>query len=349
MNICIVTVYNSLNSGSFFQAYSLGKFLEKKNINVYYLNVSNPSVSYLHYIYRLLRLFFHGDFKMIKLEKERYNQFKRCHKKLRIIKKKSKEYKEIDTFILGSDTIWNVEDCYFQKMKKTFFGYFFKDKRVISYAPSFANTNYEIIDKDYSIREMLKEIDSISVRDNYSKKIIKNLLKKEVKVVCDPTFLLEKEDYKDFIKKTRKEEYIFLYLFEKLSESYYKELNKFSKENNLKIISGTKIYNSNYSNNYPENFISNIYGAKYVITDTFHGTIFSTIFEKNFVVIDKNKNKVNDFLLQVSLENRKISDNDNDLIKKLNENIQYDSIKNKINMFKNESQNFLLQEIEEKK
>ena len=153
--------------------------------------------------------------------------------------------------------------------------------------------------------------------------------------------LLHKEDYNSLININEKDRYIFVYLFSDLNSEQKTNIKKFTEKNNLKIICGTKKYDwiDKRVSNSPDSFISYMNNADYVITDTFHGTIFSTIFNKNYVVINRNKKKVNDFLNKCKLNNRLI---ENQYIDKLlSENIDYGKVNEIVDDYRKDSIEFL--------
>ena len=87
-------------------------------------------------------------------------------------------FNDIDCFILGSDTIWNLDNKYFASNYKRYFGGIFGDKKVITYVASVGNTPLETF-KEYSdIPNMLEKISHISVRDEDTYHIVKNLCNK---------------------------------------------------------------------------------------------------------------------------------------------------------------------------
>ena len=267
-------------------------------------------------------------------------KFKKMQESLNIIKY-SYAMKNIDTFVFGSDTIWNIDSDNLFKLRDIFFGNKFVNKKKISYAASFANAKYEKIQKYPDIKKGLNDFEYISVRDEYSFDIAKKICDKEVEIVCDPTLLLHKEDYNSLININEKDRYIFVYLFSDLNSEQKTIIKKFAEKNNLKIICGTKKYDwiDKRVSNSPDSFISYMNNADYVITDTFHGTIFSTIFNKNYVVINRNKKKVNDFLNKCKLNNRLI---ENQYIDKLlSENIDYGKVNEIVDNYRKDSIEFL--------
>lgn len=316
MKLCIVTVYDSLNSGSYWQAFALGQVLRSMGHEVcYYRRVKKgASSSKARQLKKTLSLILHGRFHEAGEFRQKVRKFKECAGNFDIISSTDKEFGSVDYFILGSDTIWNLDSDYFLNCKSVFWGDIFKEQHILSYAGSLANTKAEKLVPKSEYSKSLSRWKSISVRDEYTKEVFSKLTDKDITVVCDPTLLLELKDYK-ILAKPVGGDYIFIYLFKALNKKQDRELKEFAASNGLKIVCGTyrNIVSQPYEFiiNNPADFMGHMLGAKYVITDTFHGTIFSVNLRKDFVVIDRNKNKVNGFLKTVKLEDRLAGDETN--------------------------------------
>lgn len=345
MKVCIVTVYNSINSGSYWQAKALGMALEKMGIEVVYFKRKNnkgSSSSRFSKVKEFLKKSIKYGIKEGKRQINMFKEFENVQKDFNVISNKDKYLKEIDYFILGSDTIWNLESKYFLNNYKIYFGDIFKGYKVISYAASVGNTSLEFIKKFKDIPKMLNELKHISVRDVETLKMVENLSDKKSVMVCDPTLLISKTEYRELEKKERENKYIFLYLFSELSEKHIMQLKKFAKQRGLKIISGVTCpkYADECIVNAPNTFLNYMLYADYIITDTFHGTIFSINLEKNFVVMDRNKKKVSDVMEKFDLENRIIRENSN--IEEIFENkLNFKDNEEKIIEMRKESLKFL--------
>ncbi len=340
MKVCIITVHDIVNCGSYWQAYALGKKCEELGADVYYLkrNIFKKIIyrikNYIKYIYVMI-------FRNFSLG---VNRFKTDF----IFRKSQKKFKEVNfpikdsLLIIGSDTLWNINDYYFKKNYKIYFGCKFNNFSKITYAISAANVNYNELIKIDNVSDYINNFDAISVRDKNTKEISKKIYKGNVIEVCDPTLLFCKSDYEKFVSFTDpKYKYVYLYLFDKLNENQIKCIKEFATKKGLKIVDG--IGKNNWSDltvsNTPNNFINHIYFSDYVITDTFHGTVFSTNFNKEFIVINQNKNKVNEFLKKYNLSNRLIcNDNLNGIFK---EKINYELINKILEKNRKESELFL--------
>ena len=344
MRICIVTVYDSINSGSFWQAYILGAQLERMGHAVFYYarEKKGSSSSAVHIAKTVGGMIKHLRYTEIKNYLFQIAHFRKSVSKFKVINQKSPIYREINCFILGSDTIWNVDDQYFKNTKSVFWGDVF-DRSIVSYAGSIGNTRMSVITENPDYAKSVNRWKAISVRDKYTYKVLSSITDKEIKLVCDPTLLFSEKEYRSLCKE-REGRYIFLYLFEPLSIEQNRALRKFADGNDLKIICGIKKKSiteaDEYIVNNPDSFVKHMLGASYVITDTYHGTVFSVNFSKQFIVPDRGKNKVNEFLDSVGLQERLIKQNE-DIIDKLVNQIDYLPIMNKVEEMRNESIQFL--------
>ncbi len=312
MKICIVTLYKSLNCGSYWQAYALGEFLKRHNNEVSYLKINYTLPSTIKPYLVIFKRLFTGGFKEFK---SYFNILKSFSQKQKLFNVKTyKEVKnEAELIVLGSDTIWNIDSANLLALKDIFWGGKFNGIKTISYAASVANTSFDKINTYNDLKQDLNGLEYISVRDNYTYDIISKITNKSVELVCDPTLLLDREDYKQFVgNRIVKDKYIYIYLFDNLSQKQVDNIKEYAKHNDLKIVSGTKNFSwcDQYVLNEPDSFLNAMYYADYVVTDTFHGAVFSVNLNKQFVTIDRGKKKVQDFLECVDFTDRILNNND---------------------------------------
>lgn len=347
VNICIVTVYDSINSGSFWQAYALGYVLKKLGHQVYYFQrekkggaSSSKCIQIKNLVKTTLKYGLRASFRYF----QSLYEFNIAKKKFNIISNKKSEIDRMDCFVLGSDTIWNLDSKYFTKNYKIYWGLNFANKKTITYAGTVANTPKEVF---YNNSELLVAVnlwDRIGVRDEYTREIISSMTKKAVEIVCDPTFLLTRQEYRKMINTHQHNKHIFLYLFEDISDEQSKELREFAQKNGLEIVQGINnrhnISRDREIVNSPNSFLQFFYSAEYIITDTFHGTAFSVNLQKQFVVIERSKNKVNDLLSRLEFVDRLAKENES-LIPFLSESIDYGMRYAAVEKFRNDSLSFL--------
>lgn len=214
-----------------------------------------------------------------------------------------------DYFIAGSDQVWNP--AYTKGASVYFLAFANQDKR-IAYAPSFGVSQ---IAPEYQekYKKMISDIPFLSVREDEGANIIKNLTGREAPVLLDPTLLLTKEQWLRVAKKAKfkpEGKYIVTYFLGGMPEEYKKRIKKLAEKKRLKLVSLGDIKEKYYLSG-PDEFIDYISGCRAVITDSFHGTVFSIIFGKPFAVFDRAGNlpmasRIDTLLNKFNLQDRKI-------------------------------------------
>lgn len=299
--IMIVTVYNSENCGSFLQAYAMKVALERFGYGVafYKRDVEGTSHAFGPHIKLTLKRLLRGHMKAVKFTIGPWFAFNKAVKELRVCDEKSAFYRETETVLLGSDTIWNFKDLYFRSKADVFLGKFFQDKRVISYAASAGNTEQEAFQEVLRCHGGLGHIAKLLVRDEHTKGLVEAETGQESQIVCDPTFLVEKNDYLKLVPDASIDyRYVLLYYFGEIPEEVKTGIQEFAARHSLKIVSLLKDRKwCDYSIPAdPKKMVQYFSSASAVVTNTFHGCAFSMIFERPFAAHDVGKIKVKDLL-----------------------------------------------------
>lgn len=353
MKIAIVTVYNTENCGSFLQSYALKNALEKLGHEVCFLYRDLTGTDNTFNSHIRLGLVKCAKFKFAAALNfwKRYFNFKAINKNQPVVYRDTALFDDIDCFVLGSDTIWNFDSKYFYANKNTYTGLNLPDVKKITYAVSAANTGCEIFENDSDIREGIKSLDAISVRDNSTKAIVEKITGKSPTVVCDPTLLIEEKDYNSLMAegsvKTDKK-YILLYYFSDMSDLQKKHISELKKETGCKIVSFGEYrswcdINPAYD---PKTFLLYMKNADFVVTNTFHGTIFSVLFHKRFVDYGGKKLKISNLLNQLGLQDT-IVDDSTSLVEKYKKNLNYEQAEEVINQLRQQSLNYLYESLGE--
>ncbi len=191
-----------------------------------------------------------------------------------------------DVYCTGSDQVWGAVGD--NEIDGAYFLDYALGKKKIAYAGSFGKTDK--IDADSPICSWLKDYDYITVRESSAKSLINNLGIDNVSQVLDPTLLLNKEQWGEFINKDIKGDYVLLYQLHSNADMdrYAKE---FAKKMNIRLIRITpllhRVFKGGRAVYLPDisTFLSYIKNAKYMITDSFHGTAFAINFNTPFVDI----------------------------------------------------------------
>lgn len=189
-----------------------------------------------------------------------------------------------NVFIVGSDQVWNP---YWEGKDEIFYLTFTDKKNRIAYAPSFGVSQIPDQQKNF-YKKCISEISNISVREEKGKEIIQELTGRNAQVVLDPTFLLRKEEWNQAVKEpVISKKYLFTYFLGILSAKRKRQIKKFAKMHNLEIISMYEFWDENSSFGGPSEFLGLIKNAEYICTDSFHGAVFSIIYNKPFTVMER--------------------------------------------------------------
>lgn len=192
---------------------------------------------------------------------------------------------EFDYFLCGSDQLWNLK---FPMVTETDFLQFADEKKNISIAASLGVEELTV-DEQQMFTEYLRKFKGISVRENKAKEILQPLTEKDITVLPDPTMMLSADEWKKIEKKVKTpEKYIAVYLLDYASRNMVMDaLNKFYDNKIPKIIwILDKIHPDNYWYG-PSEFLYIIHHADAVYTDSFHGTVFSLLFERNVRIFER--------------------------------------------------------------
>lgn len=311
----IMTMHRVKNSGSFLQAYGLKKVVESLDCNVEFVDFElkllheEEKNSFLYENCYFLWKFFHdlkirmSDGGKEKLAQE--NSIRRFHFKYvneylpELMGGKAEENytPELDTLVIGSDEVFNLAQ-YAEEYEIPYqlVGEDNNADRLISYAASFGHTTKEDIEKYFMTNKLtglLKKFDAVSVRDENSFNIISELTGNFPATHIDPVLLHDFNEIK--YERPEKEPYILVYAYSYRIDNL-EEINAiqaFAKAHNLRIICVNEVQqwceNKRVCN--PLKILSYFKYADYVITDTFHGTILSIKYHKQFGVIVRNSNK----------------------------------------------------------
>ena len=381
----IVSCYFKNNYGSVLQAYATKKFLDKNNILNETIdidkNIDFKKGKIKYYLSQIMNFkFIKSKAGMIKLKiykkvnrnlnkniSIRNNKYKEFRKEFNL-SKSVKTYSELTklakekytNIIVGSDQLWlpvNVIANYYTlnwvpiKINK------------ISYATSFGISR---VQKKYKqkYKSFLERINHISVREEAGIDIIKDIAGLDAKLVADPTILLTREEWEKEGKTKRiyKEKYILCYFLGNNIE-HRKFAERLKKETGFKIVSLNHADEYvKYSDNFcdyapydigPREWINLVKNAEYVCTDSFHCTVFSILFNKEFFVFrrydDKNvmstNSRIDSLLEKAEISKTRILTGREDINKVTENKIDYEKVNNNVERFRNESKEWLLKSI----
>lgn len=227
-----------------------------------------------------------------------------------------KEY-QFDAYVVGSDQVWLPNfslNCFLDFVHRD-------NVKRIFYAASTGSTSFaDIPSIAMKCKNLSRKFSGISVREDSLLPVVKKALGREAIQVLDPTLLLDAKDYlAACVEKEDDSPIIFTYILDK---TYDKQVlvGKVQKELQLPIVAGSVEKDYERGKNmdinkciYPsvDHWILNMARAKFVVTDSFHGTCMAITFRKPFVVVGNKARGLNRFLSVLrlfNLENRLITD-----------------------------------------
>lgn len=190
------------------------------------------------------------------------------------------------SFIVGSDQVWNPSSYI---MLPIYFLTFAESNKRIAYAPSISRSELpKEYKKDY--KSWLEGMSAISVREKAGANIIQELIGQNVPVLVDPTMLLNKEEWLVISKRASNRPdtaYLLTYFLGGPTDDTRKKLEKLAKEKNMTIINLGDITERETYETGPSEFLDYINNASAFFTDSFHGVVFSIIFQTPFVVYER--------------------------------------------------------------
>ena len=321
MKIGVITFHSAHNYGAVLQAWSLQEYLRQQGHEVEIVNLRLPVIDKVYSlvskkdkkitgngridhlvncVYRQLRwLYWWLHPKTGKIEK--YRKFEHFINHVLPVTERFEDHGALrgaaltyDALIAGSDQIWNavilkgIDPAYFLQFAN-------RDAIRISYAASIGT---EEIGEGYKMmfRRYLRDFDHISVREKKAKEEVEKLTDSPVDLVADPTFLLKREDFDRLMVRFKaKKKYIYVHNvhINRVDEALNGVVEEMSQRLGLPVIHnwGSKVF-SNEAGHFTggaEEFLGLVAAAEYVITNSFHCTVFAIIYQKDFITVPHYK------------------------------------------------------------
>lgn len=192
-----------------------------------------------------------------------------------------------DAFVCGSDQIWNPG--YSTTTELAFLS--FARGRAIALAPSFGVSSVSE-DKMKKIRNWLAGVDHLSVREEDGSRIIKELTGRDAPVLLDPTMSIDRAEWKRLAVKPETklpEKYIATYFLGRFTRKYQERIEEISRMTGLPVVNLFQIEAPQYYAFGPAEVLYTIGNASLVLTDSFHGTVFSILFQRDFLVFRREE------------------------------------------------------------
>lgn len=367
-NICLITWYNSVNYGTCLQCYALAEFLRQNNFNVYIPNSNKYYYGIVHPIETIRYIIDKINNKLCKknnnnnkytdLFKERIRKNTEfSNEKIKVLNINSKkDYKDLiakcEFFISGSDQIWNPKYV----NPPSLLSMAGEDKIKIAYGSSIG---VSVIPKKNQklYKKYIKRFNYIGLREKTAQQVIKDICNRESEVVLDPSFLLDKDEWKKIARKPKnieeKEDFVFGYFIGN-NKRIENEIHIFSKENKIPVyyaMSESKVeysFGTAIADMGVQEFIWCLLNCKYIITDSFHAVALAINFNKNFYVYkrfkdsdnDSQNSRIYDIINTFNLE--KNIESENNTLNNIKDRIDLKELNKKLDNIKKESISFLL-------
>lgn len=325
MKIGILTIYNAYNFGCYLQVYAMQNTLTQMGHEVDVLDCSNKNLfQRLKHRYPPAR----------SLAKTVYKQklartYRKAWKKLNI--KRFAPENGYDVLIVGSDEVWNLNGKF--EHWKEYLGMGCGTARIIGYAPSIGYCSPDELKNNTEFVSGVRNFERIFARDKVTLDLCTDITGKKTERVVDPTILF-KDSWKSHMMPLNVQgDYLVYYSY--LDNTPMKEfIKKFARERNLKIVVAGFCYKwgDEILHPSPLEFLTLINNAKYVITSTFHGSLFAILLHRKLIVRPSGQ-KVTDLLSMVNLEDRIFKDDFNyvQFAEMLDSDIDYDGVDKKLN------------------
>ncbi|MBQ0088642.1 MAG: polysaccharide pyruvyl transferase family protein [Prevotellaceae bacterium] len=333
-----IFTYMHSNYGAILQAFSLQSFLRENGVDAEVVDYATNyhTVDYHLKDSKLIRFYRKGnplrDSVCFFLKVLRYRQLNRRKERTLLFKEHNFHYTQRystteelisnppkkDLYITGSDQVFALDnihfkDAYYLPFEK-------KGSKKVAYAPSFGVSTFG--DKYNSVKDYLLDFDYLSCRESEGAKFIESIVERNVPVVVDPVLLHDAVFWSGYAVQPKiKGDYILVYNLNgkgKLMRIAY-ELRK---KTGYKVVCLTGDTNQLYKTKMifdagPAEFIGWFANASMIVTDSFHGTVFSLVFSKQFysyVALARTSSRVGNLLSSVGLSSRIIRDFNKDIL-----------------------------------
>lgn len=305
----IVTIYNEINYGNRLQNYAVNEVL--KQLGFTPVNIirkrdykASKTIALKSWLYDLT-----------------YNRL-RTHKRMRKFRRFTQNYMpnalildsqkdlKLEYVVCGSDQIWNptwAGDPFY-------FATFIAEKKRIAYAASFGISSVPKENTDEYSR-YLSDFKAISVREDAGAEIVRELCARSADVLVDPTMMLDCVEWEKLSVKPRfyrNEKYILTYFLGTITEEMRQYIQSISDEYSLKVINLEKKNENDFWYDVgPAEFLWLIQHCELMLTDSFHGSVFSILMGVPFIVWDKIENelssssRIDTLLRTLNLQERK--------------------------------------------
>lgn len=358
MRIGILSMQRVVNYGSFLQAFAMKETLKNLGHECYFIDIKPDSKiikdatfgkkeNIIKFIFKRMDRHIIKRIKHKSFSKLRAHRFHNEFFPILGLSKEISYISDYDAVVIGSDEVFNCTQNAKWGFGRTLLGEGLDSDTIISYAASCGHTTIEKVTKlgiNAEVANAMKNFKAVSVRDKNTKNFAEEFTSKSVYEHIDPTLIY---DFKELIPKNVPEKnYILIYAYDgRISDKEtIKRIRQFAKKEK-KLVVSVGLYQSWCDKQIlctPFELLSYFKNADYIITDTFHGAVFSIKYNKQFVTIvrETNKQKLIDLLEKLKLTNKLIV-SPNELSNKLLEVIDYKYTNLEIKKYKKSALEYL--------
>ena len=355
MKIAIATFFNAANYGAMLQAYALWQYLAQKGHDVQFVLYSPTQQPKL----TLASCFVARSLQGLRIKLRTYvrqsmSAFADPFPRTRLFDSYGdleQNPPEADVFIVGSDQMWNPA-WVLPHLPYVFLDFAPPSSKRIAYAASFATSQWGA-DKRDEVATLLSQFDAISVREQSGVGIVKELADREASLVVDPTLLWDAAFFTSLCKNARpprREPFVFSYFLDEWSGTAEERMCLDACLDQLGIskvvtdktpVAGwlSPLYNmlGVTAKVSVEEWLISLKSASFVVTNSFHGTIFSILFQRPFlaVLLTSRMSAMNErivsLLNDLELQDRMIYPGDNEKIAKVvTQPIQWEKVSDRV-------------------
>lgn len=298
--VVIITIYDpSPNMGNRLQNFAVQNILEgfglevqtiafRKSILNWKVRIKKIINKLTNYRFAKSKFFWKFFLKQVKKFEKFNNEYIKINRIKRI-----EDIKKVDYYVIGSDQLWNPQ--WWNKEnpdmeKNIYLGTFADPEKLICFSPSFGRDFIPDEWRDW-FQTNLSRFPRFSVREESGKKLIKELTGKDAVVTIDPTLMLEKDEWNEIAVRPQNvgtdEKYILTYFLGGRSERVNSDIERYASQIGAKVI---YLFDKEYPEYFlmgPSEFLYLIAHAELILTDSFHACVFSFIYERPFLVYNR--------------------------------------------------------------
>lgn len=360
MKVAIITLHRVYNYGSVLQAYATQKLFEGQGHEVTVIDYITPQrtkqrMFKTHSGRKEVKGIRNGIYHILKvgsllLKEATFGRFmkKNLHltKQYVTVTDLERDPPEADLYVTGSDQVWNSK--YNEGVDRGFFLDFLpEESRRISFVSSFGKQELDRAEAD-EVKKYISRYKALSVREDSAEKILNDLGRLDTVHLIDPTLQISKEEWVALAsKRLIKERYLILMLLYNEDNHATEYARKIADEKGLKLVKISwelrtpPMVDKLMTHRTPAEFLSLFHYADFVVTNSFHGLVFSINLEKEFIVVPRNEfnSRIESLLRLTGLQRRMIS-NIKDL-GVINEEINYTKVQEIISVERKRAREFI--------